>query len=83
MGRCCLTQGEQLYTLWWPRGEGQGGCEGGSRGRGYGDICIHIADSLCSTAETQHIVKQLYSIKILKKIIYLRDKYFLFHITQY
>ena len=23
-----------------------------SRGRGYGDICIHIADSLCCTAET-------------------------------
>ena len=22
------------------------------RGRGYGDICIHIADSLCYTAET-------------------------------
>ena len=21
-------------------------------GRGYGDICIHIADSLCYTAET-------------------------------
>ena len=29
-----------------------GGWEGGSRGRGYGDICIHIADSLCYTAET-------------------------------
>ena len=26
--------------------------EGDSRGRGYGDICIHIADSLCYTAET-------------------------------
>ena len=29
-----------------------GGWEGGSRGRGYGDICIRIADSFCSTAET-------------------------------
>ena len=35
-----------------PRGVGQGGWEGGSRGRGYGDICIHTADSLCCTAET-------------------------------
>ena len=29
-----------------------GGWEGGPRGRGYGDICIHIADSLHCTAET-------------------------------
>ena len=29
-----------------------GGWEGDSRGRGFGDICIHIADSLCYTAET-------------------------------
>ena len=28
------------------------GREGGTRGRGYGDICICIADSLCYTAET-------------------------------
>ena len=26
--------------------------EGGARGRGYGDICILIPDSLCHTAET-------------------------------
>ena len=26
--------------------------EGDARGRGYGDICIHIADSLRDTAET-------------------------------
>ena len=25
---------------------------GDARGRGYGDICIHIADTLCYTAET-------------------------------
>ena len=30
----------------------EGGREGDTRGRGYGDICIHIADSLCCTAET-------------------------------
>ena len=28
------------------------GWEGDTKGRGYGDICIHIADSLCYTAET-------------------------------
>ena len=28
------------------------GWEGDKRGRAYGDICIHIADSLCYTAET-------------------------------
>ena len=28
------------------------GWEGDARGRGYGDICIRIADSLCYTAET-------------------------------
>jgi len=27
-----------------------------------GDVCIHIADTLCCTAETNNIVKQLYSI---------------------
>ena len=26
----------------------------------YGDICTHIADSLCFTEETNNIVKQLY-----------------------
>ena len=34
----------------------------------YGDICIHIADSLCYTAETSNNVKQLYSKKDVKKI---------------
>ena len=28
------------------------GWEGDARGRRYGDICVHIADSLCCTAET-------------------------------
>ena len=27
------------------------GKEGDARGRGYGDMCIHMADSLCYTAE--------------------------------
>ena len=30
----------------------EGGWEGDGRGRGYGDICIGITDSLCDTAET-------------------------------
>ena len=31
----------------------EGGREGDARGRGYGGICIHIADSLFCTAETK------------------------------
>lgn len=44
-----LVQGKRtgLKTLRW-------GWEGGARGRGYGDICMHIAVSLCCTAETHH-----------------------------
>ena len=30
----------------------EGGREGDARGKGYGDICICIADSLCYKAET-------------------------------
>ena len=29
----------------------EGGREGDARGKGYGDICIRIADSLCYKAE--------------------------------
>ena len=49
----------------------QGGGEGGSRGQGdididkyiyiYIDLYIYIADLSCGTAETNNIVKQLYS----------------------
>ena len=42
------------------------GWEGEARGRGCGDICIHIADSLCYTAEIDNTVKQLYSNKDVK-----------------
>ena len=38
---------------------GYGGWEGGSRGRGYGDIRIHIADSLCCTTETKQHCKAI------------------------
>ena len=30
----------------------EGAREGDTRGRGYGDICIHIAESLCYRAES-------------------------------
>ena len=47
----------------------EGEREGNARGKRYGDICICIADSLCYKAETNNIVKQLYSNKklIIKK----------------
>ena len=52
MGSSSIAQGDQLSALLRPRGVGWGGQEGGSRGRGYGDICMHMADSLCCTTET-------------------------------
>ena len=39
-----------------------------ARGKRYGDICICITDSLCYKAETNTIVKPLYSNKDVKKI---------------
>ena len=47
----------------------EGGREGDARGKRYGDICICITDSLCYKAETNTIVKQLYSNKDVKKVI--------------
>ena len=45
-----------------------GGWEGDARGRGYGDICIHIADSLCCAAETNTALWSNYTpIKMFKK----------------
>ena len=52
MGKSRTAQGDQLGALLPPRGVGQGEWEGDARGRGYGDICICTADSLCYTAET-------------------------------
>ena len=52
MGSSCVAEGDQLSALWPPKGVGLGGWEGYARGRGYGDICMHIADSLCYIAET-------------------------------
>ena len=43
---------EEIIVENFPNMGGMGGWEGDARGRGYGDICICIADSLCYTAET-------------------------------
>ena len=45
----------------------EGGREGDARGKRYGNISICITDSLCYKAETNTIVKQLYSNKDVKK----------------
>ena len=45
----------------------EGGREGDARGKRYGNICICITDSLGYKAETNTIVKQLYSNKDVKK----------------
>ena len=45
----------------------EGEREGDARGKRYGDICICITASLCYTAESNTIVKQLYSNKDVKK----------------
>ena len=52
MGSSHITQGDLLGALRPPRGVGYGEWEGDARGRGYGDICIHISDSLCNKAKT-------------------------------
>ena len=55
MGTCYKAQKTQLGALWWPRGairvEGVGG-----KSNREGDVCVHIADSLCGTAETNTIL---------------------------
>ena len=46
-GKLCVAQGSQLSALWWPSRVG------GREAQEGGDICIHIADSLCYTAEAK------------------------------
>ena len=42
--------------------------EGWDRGRGYGDICMHVPDSLCCTTETNTVLWSTYTpIKIYLK----------------
>ena len=62
VGSCCMAQGAQLSALWRPRRAGWG--EMGRREVQEGaDICMLIADSLCSTANTNNIIKQWHSNK--------------------
>ena len=46
---------------------GWGEWEGGSEGRGCGDVCVHVADSLCCTTEANSIVKNYTPVKSIKK----------------
>ena len=39
-----------------PREVGWGVWEGGSWGRGCGDVCVHVADSLCCMTETNTVL---------------------------
>ena len=48
MGTCCIAQGAQLY-------DELDGCDVGKAQDGR-DICIHVADSLHCTAETNTIL---------------------------
>ena len=38
----------------WDKEEGREEMEGGSRWRGYGDMCMHMADSFCCVTLTQY-----------------------------
>ena len=68
MGSSHIAQGDQLGALCPPRGVGKGRWEGEARGRTYGDICIHIADSLRYKAETNTpLLSNHTPIKMLKK----------------
>ena len=49
VGSCCITQGAQPAALWQPSGVIW---RGGREAQGEQDRCILIADSPCSTAET-------------------------------
>ena len=53
-----IAQGDQLGA----RGVGEGRWEGDARGRGYGDICIRIADypsyiQWCVHVNSKHVLK--------------------------
>ena len=57
MGSSCIVQGARLRILWWPTCVGWGSWEESSEGR---DVCIHIANSCCCTAETNATSKSNY-----------------------
>ena len=53
----------------------EGGREGDARGRGYGDMCIRMADSLCYTAEANAPLQSNYTpIKMFKKKSFIEYK---------
>ena len=54
-----LPNVKQIASGKQPHSTGRSGWEGDARGRGYGDICMHIADSLCYTAETNTLCKAI------------------------
>ena len=49
-GSWCIAQGAQLHALGWPKAGDGVGCE--REVQEGGDICMHMADSLHCTAET-------------------------------
>ena len=56
MGSSSIAHVDQLSALRLPRGVGYGGWGGGSRGSRYGDICMHMDDSLWCTTETNTVL---------------------------
>ena len=58
MGSCCPAWGAQLGGDLDGLDGGGGWVEGPKEGE---DICIHILDSFCCTAESNTIVEQLYT----------------------
>ena len=68
MGSSSIAHDDQLSAFRWPREVGYRGWERGSRGRGYGDICMHMADSFCCTIETTTVLWSNHTpVKIYKK----------------
>ena len=63
-GGCWVAQGAQVRALWWPRGWDR---PGGSKAHEWGGSCIHIADSLCCTAEMNRILQSNYTPIFFKK----------------
>ena len=59
VGTCSAVLGAQLSALWWPRWVGCGW--GGREAQERWDICIHIADWLHCTAETDTTLQGTYT----------------------
>ena len=61
MGSSSIAQRDRFGALRWPRGVGWGGSEGDSKARGYGDMCMHMADSLCHATEINTVLRSDYT----------------------